>query len=198
MSAVAGILDKKGGLRVVVTQRWRMRHHVGKGEKLFVVPDMEVKEPVPWDDIPPLIETVQKHVASTLAPVNHCGECRACCFIPKVDDKPYVQFAGMQQQSGQWCQNCSDKGCKIYWKRPTTCREFVCLWLASQKRNYKMEADLRPDKCGVIFQEDSTTNDPLVFEVHGEPNADAWRWINEMQRLGYKARKITSYFETKE
>jgi len=66
-SAVAGVLDSNGGLRVVVTERWRMRYHVSQGERLFVVPGLRVTEPVPWDDIPPLIETVQRHVAQTLA-----------------------------------------------------------------------------------------------------------------------------------
>ena len=57
-----------------------------------------------------------------------------------------------------------------------------------------MGEKLRPDRCGAIFLDDSTTNDPLIFEVHGEPNADAWAWINEMQRLGFRARKIVRYF----
>jgi Fe-S-cluster containining protein len=188
-SAVAGILDKKGGLRVVVTQRWRMRHHVGRDERLFVVPDYEVQEPVSVADAPALIERVQTYVAKELAPTNHCGECRACCFFPKLN----TEITG-DKPAGQWCTHCSGTGCKIYWNRPKVCREYVCVWLASQKRNDRMKPELRPDKCGVIFLDDSTTNDPLVFEVHGgEPNADAWEYIKEMQRLGYKARKITSY-----
>lgn len=189
-SAVAGILDRSGGLRVVVTQRWRMHHHVGKGERLFVVPDYRVQEPVPWDDIPPLIERVQKHVASTIAPTNDCGECRACCFTLYIKDGPF------QKPSYQWCQNCAaDFGCKVYPSRPQVCRTFKCRWLKSQARNDQMGPELRPDRCGAIFDEDTTTNDPLIIECHGEPNADAWRWINEMQGVGFKVRKITHYFD---
>jgi hypothetical protein len=188
LSAVAGIVDRKGGLRVVVTQRWRLRHHVNKGERLFVVPGYEVQEPVPWDDIPPLIERVQKHVASTLAPSNGCGTCVACCFQFAIDDPP------VKKSSHQWCQNCAvDFGCKIYHARPKTCRDFECWWLASQKRNDRMPLDLRPDQCGVIFTRDSQTNDPLLIECHNEPNARVWDWINEMQAVGYKVKKITHY-----
>lgn len=187
-SAVAGILDRKGGLRVVVTQRWRMRHHLGKGERLFVLPDLDVQEPVPWNEIPPLIEKVQKHVAKTLAPINHCGECRACCFTLYIEDGQF------KKPSRQWCQHCAkDFGCKLYQSRPSVCRKFKCLWLKSQKRNDRMAPELRPDRCGAIFTEDTQAHDPLIIECHGEPNRDARDWINEMQRNGYKAKRISHY-----
>ncbi len=189
-SAVAGVLDKKGGLRVVVTQRWRMRHHVGKGERLFVVPDMEIQEPVPWDDIPSLIETVQKHVVTTLAPVNHCGGCNVCCIIPPIKSGDFSKPANTV------CTNCSlGFGCKIYQSRPRACNEFKCIWLKSQSRNDRMAPELRPDKCGAMFTEDSQTNDPLLIESHGKPNGDAWKWINEMQSVGYKVKNVTFYVD---
>ncbi len=188
-SAVAGILDKGGGLRVVVTQRWRMHNHVVGKERLFIVPDLLVEEPVPLADVPALIETVQTYVAKELAPTNHCGECRACCFIMHVS----TEITG-DKPTGQWCTHCSHAtGCKIYWNRPQQCRNYVCGWLASQQRNDRMAPELRPDKCGAMFMDDSTTNDPLVIEVHGEPNQIAIDHINEMGRLGYKMRKIVRY-----
>jgi len=187
LSAVAGILDRKGGLRVVVTQRWCMRHHVGKRERLFVVPDYEVQEPIPWDDIPPLIERVQKHVAKSLAPVNHCGGCQMCCILPLIDDP------ALYKPSGAVCQNCTGNGCKIYFQRPKSCSGFTCMWLDSQKRNDRMAPELRPDKCGSYFVADTLGNDPLIIECHGTPNTDAWAWINEMQRVGYKVKEIVRY-----
>ncbi len=72
LSAVAGIVDTGGGLRVVVTQRWRMNYHVGRGERLFVVPGFKVQEPVTGDAIAPLIDKVQRHVLSKLALENAC------------------------------------------------------------------------------------------------------------------------------
>jgi len=187
-SAVAGIVDRNGGVRTVVTQRWRMRHHVKKGEQLFVVPGFFVQEPVPWDEIPIVIDIVQKHITRTLAPTNHCGDCRACCFTLYIDDPR------LKKPSNSWCQNCaSDIGCKVYHARPNVCRSFKCEWLASQAHNDWMKPELRPDKCGAIFTKDSQTNDPLLIECHGEPNADAWKWIDEMQAVGYKVKKVTHY-----
>lgn len=192
LSSVAGILNRKGGLRVVVTQRWRMRQHVSKGERLFVLPGYKVKEPVPWNEIPALIEGVQKHVAKTLAPVNHCGDCTACCFHLFIEDGPF------RKASKQWCDNCSAGfGCKVYQSRPSVCRGFECRWLKSQKRNDRMGPELRPDKCGAIFREDTTNNDPLTIECVGEPDAAAWRFINEMQAVGFAVKKITYFYGEK-
>jgi len=185
LSAVAGIVDRKGGLRVVVTQRWRMRHHVKRNERLYVVPDLEVQEPVPWNEVPPLIEKVQKHVVSTIAPENKCGSCTACCKTL------YIKDGRFEKPSGALCNHCDvGFGCKLYQGRPKVCKTFKCWWLKSQSRNDKMPKALRPDNCGTIFTEN---NDPLIIESHGEPNAVAWGWINSMQAAGYKVRKITHY-----
>jgi len=62
LSAVAGIIDTQGGLRVVITQRWRMHHHVAKGERLFVVPGFLIKEPVDWNYIPLLVRRVELYI----------------------------------------------------------------------------------------------------------------------------------------
>jgi len=62
-SAVAGIIDASGGLRVVVTEHWRMGMHVGEGERLFIVPDLEVQEPLSMAQAAPIIEIVKKHIA---------------------------------------------------------------------------------------------------------------------------------------
>src|SRR5262245_1784462 len=80
-SHVAGIVDAAGGLRVVVTRRRRdfARHHVRRGERLFVHPTLKVTEPVPWEQVPELIDTVYRYVNAELAPTNDCGDCMACC-----------------------------------------------------------------------------------------------------------------------
>jgi hypothetical protein len=192
LSAVAGILDQKGGLRVVVTQRWRMRHHVKKGERLFVVPDLLVQEPVPWNDIPATIASVHRHVNKTLSPENLCGTCIACCRVPFIR---HDANAG-----GGACVNCTGDGCAVYFNRPKPCRDFSCHWHASQSRNDKMPDDMRPDRCGVLFTPDTINHDPLVFEVHVNPqrpeaehNTNVRRYIDEMQAAGYKAKLITHY-----
>jgi len=53
LSHVAAIVDDQGGLRTVVTRILAdFAYHLGPREKLFVVPDFLVSEPVPWDAIP--------------------------------------------------------------------------------------------------------------------------------------------------
>lgn len=62
-SAVAGILDPYGGLRVVVDRDSKFRHHVRCDEMPFVVPGLRVREPVPWHQIPFVIASVERHIA---------------------------------------------------------------------------------------------------------------------------------------
>ncbi|WP_105383073.1 YkgJ family cysteine cluster protein [Neorhizobium alkalisoli] len=54
-----------------------------------------------------------------------CGTCTLCCRLPDIDyfEKP----------ADEWCKHClAGQGCSIYPARPEVCREFVCLWLASE------------------------------------------------------------------
>ena len=63
-SQVAGILDKGGGFRVVITQPGQFHHHVGPGERLFVIPDLMVEEPVTDSgEIADLVERVRIYIA---------------------------------------------------------------------------------------------------------------------------------------
>ena len=65
LSAVAGILDRGGGFRVVITQPELMHHHVGPGERLFVVPGLMVQEPVEDSaQIRDLVGRVERHIAA--------------------------------------------------------------------------------------------------------------------------------------
>src|SRR5215213_1495261 len=74
LSDVAGITDKNGGFRVVVTERHRFKYHVGPGERLFVVPGLKVQEPIPFEEIRPIVIQVEEYITSRLAPrTNACG-----------------------------------------------------------------------------------------------------------------------------
>ena len=59
-SAVAGIVERGGGLRLVIAPPHTLHLHVNKGEKLFVLPAVRVQEPVPLEDIPVLINQVKE------------------------------------------------------------------------------------------------------------------------------------------
>jgi hypothetical protein len=196
-SKVAGILDSRGGLRVVVTtKRSAFQQHLKTGERLFIVPGFKVQEPVPWDDIPQVIERVRAHVRAAIeatAPDTACGGCTACCYMYWINDPD------LQKPSRTHCPHCvTGQGCQIYDHRPGACREFKCRWLRSQSVNDRMGPELRPDRCGAFFTEDSSVElDSLIIECHGEPNGDAWQWIYQMQAVGYKVKKITHYGDGK-
>lgn len=75
-----------------------------------------------------------------------CGNCTACCKllnIQETDSKP-----------GDYCKYCNPGvGCRIYNERPECCKIFECSW--KQMKNAGEE--LRPDKCGVLFEKWSDT-----------------------------------------
>jgi len=62
LSSVAGIRDRLGGYRVVVGPLESMSDHVMTGERLFIVPGLLVREPVPSEDIAELIDKVQRYL----------------------------------------------------------------------------------------------------------------------------------------
>lgn len=62
-NAVAGIVSRSGGLRVVVGPYANMKYHVGENERLVIVP-MAVKGHVSWGAIPHIIKTVTDYVKS--------------------------------------------------------------------------------------------------------------------------------------
>ena len=57
----------------------------------------------------------------TTTTTRQCGACSLCCKLP------YVKELGKSIDT--WCQHCKPgAGCLIYAMRPTTCRDFVCIW----------------------------------------------------------------------
>lgn len=58
------------------------------------------------------------------APGRHCGSCTACCRLVPVADKE------LMKQAGVTCQHCrTNVGCRIYDRRPYSCRWWSCAWL---------------------------------------------------------------------
>jgi len=70
-----------------------------------------------------------------------CGECTLCCKLLKIDET--------NSKVNEYCCYCNPNfGCTIYDKRPESCRIFECCW----KQMKNAGEDLRPDKCGVLFE----------------------------------------------
>jgi hypothetical protein len=197
-SAVAGVLSPDGGLRTVVTQLSYMHSHIEAGERLFIVPDFWVEEPVPWDQIPFVIHRVHQHVVRQLSPENPCGECRACCITLYINS-PEFQPPKPSHSPCKWCDHTV--GCLIHFNRPAVCRKFECLWLKSQKTNRIMGPELRPDRCGVMLTGPEPGDPEELFYVHPsahdpdamyrEPMAS---YLKEVQtEQGQRARLVTHY-----
>ena len=196
-SAVAAILKPDGGFRVVVTQWWRMRAHVQKGERLFVVPGLKVKEPVPWNGQADVIEAARKYMMSKIAPVNHCGECKACCVTLFIDQPD------IQKPSHTPCRNLCADGCSLYWKRPKVCAGFKCGWLQSQDTAEPMDAELRPDKSLVILTGPEKDDPENAIRIHSATRTDSTEtcqmspamkdWLDVQERKGKQPRIVTHY-----
>jgi hypothetical protein len=73
--------------------------------------------------------------------MRECGGCVFCC---EALDVPYLEKPG-----GVLCKHAVPcRGCSIYEDRPPVCHTFTCLWKGSEI----LGDDLRPDKCGVMFE----------------------------------------------
>ena len=158
------VLDRGGGWRFVVTQYWQIKHHLDRGERAIKVPKIRIAEPVEWDDISRTIKLAERYANYRLLTHNPCGNCKACCITLLIKDEKLNKPAHAACRHLDSCVN----GCGIYPVRPDTCRNYECEWLKSQRVNDRMPLELRPDKCGVIFQTATAYNnfDPDVIEAH--------------------------------
>lgn len=74
---------------------------------------------------------------------KRCGDCQECCVALSVAD--------VGTEAGAPCQHQCRSGCAIYKQRPSSCRDYKCVWLQSP-----LSIELRPDKCGVILESRDT------------------------------------------
>lgn len=70
LSNLAAIVDIYGGFRVVVAQESTFKHHVRPGEMIFIVPNFKIREPVPWHDVPYVIERARQEIENWIATRN--------------------------------------------------------------------------------------------------------------------------------
>ena len=66
-----------------------------------------------------------------------CGDCRACCFVFPLLDKP----------ARRWCQHSTPQGCDCYTDRPSVCGNYKCLYL----KDKRCPTSWRPDRSGIII-----------------------------------------------
>ena len=68
ISAVGGIVDAGGGLRLVIAPRDSFRHHVLKGERLFVLPNVGILQPASLGHISDLVRRMREYIAMAPEP----------------------------------------------------------------------------------------------------------------------------------
>jgi hypothetical protein len=62
LSAVAAVLDGYGGWHTVVAPRASLKHHWRPGQIMLVVPELRVREPVPWNEIAMITSRAELHI----------------------------------------------------------------------------------------------------------------------------------------
>ena len=104
---------------------------------------------------------------------GHCADCTACCQVFEVKEIPKA-FGEPCRYIGK---TALGTGCTIYQDRPMPCRNYVCLYLDSQRREgvEKMPEELRPNVCRVVlgWPWGTDRNTLFVYPLPGYENA--WR-----------------------
>ena len=106
--------------------------------------------------------------------VNECGDCTLCCTL--------LPIKALGKPANMTCVHC-DRGCSIHESKPFECHSFDCSWRQSGVDN----DDLRPDKCGVVFEK---TDKSTVFgnvSPGGVSNL-ARRQVQDFIKQGYTVR----------
>lgn len=72
-----------------------------------------------------------------------CGDCKACCVVFRVEE--------LQKPAKVACKNLGNIGCAIYSARPSSCRNYQCVWSQGF-----FGVNQRPDLLGLVvsFSED--------------------------------------------
>jgi len=98
-------------------------------------------------------------------PTKVCGGCIRCCELNPVAEIGVRPFAGCPHRRAA---PAAHPGCGIYPNRPDSCRSWSCLWL----RNEEWPAELRPDHCGVVFDQN-----PDVLTINGKEVSCIQAWV---------------------
>jgi hypothetical protein len=101
-----------------------------------------------------MIQTFQDLMFGPPIQGRSCGDCIACCVVPKIDTPE------LRKPEGVVCPNCTGKGCAIYDRRPAVCHDFNCGW----KRIASMPAEARPDQSGIMITVESHLPPRNLFE----------------------------------
>lgn len=104
--------------------------------------------------------------------MRQCGDCTLCCKLLEIHDIPSA--------IGEYCQYCKvSNGCMIYDARPKECSDYQCMWTMMDR----VSDDLRPDRCGIIF--DRIADDVISARMEGEMTPLVEAQIQSFGREGF-------------
>lgn len=107
------------------------------------------------------LNTVQSET-DRVSQSRSCGECTACCVLPRISDDEETIKAGIGPKLGyEPCVKLCATGCSIYEDRPGLCHNYTCLWRAGIVAGDERR---RPDNLGIMFTFDIFGN-RLVVEA---------------------------------
>lgn len=100
-----------------------------------------------------------------------CGGCIECCTaLPIVELNKPIRVR---------CNHVCGNGCTVYADRPQSCRIYMCMWLQMPE----VGPELRPDRCGVIFEK---RNNKIFGLIVGCMNEYALIQFNEFKKQGFR------------
>lgn len=117
-------------------------------------------------------------------PERACGTCTLCCTIMRVEEDDGTLVTDWQEP----CKHLCKGGCGIYETRPTSCKVFECVWLASQRfPDVALSKSDRPDRSGIVM--DVNSKDVTIVhcqtpEAYKRPRN--WALIMKLIRKGNK------------
>lgn len=102
---------------------------------------------------------------------RQCGDCSLCCKVLGIPE--------LEKPKDSWCANfTAGIGCRIYERRPLSCRNFSCRWLDDPT----MGPEWKPSSCKMVVG-----SRPGLFVVHVDPAvSQPWRaepFLSVLKRL---------------
>jgi hypothetical protein len=94
-----------------------------------------------------------------------CSSCTLCCRLVPVKEIGLPSFTPCPHLRPM---PTAQPGCGIYPRRPFSCRQWSCLWL----KNLSWNDELRPERCGVVFDEA-----PDIIRVAGREYPCMQGWV---------------------
>lgn len=106
--------------------------------------------------------TLIKKEADRAAASRECGECTACCVLPRIgsDEPSFPEGKLGYTPCKHLCTNGG--GCSIYEQRPQLCQDYSCLWRVGIVDGDERR---RPDNLGLMFTLDQDERDNIVVEA---------------------------------